>query len=450
MVKTQCKTVQFRDHAITESNEDSNFDKMGSFYGSIVNLNVQHTSPSNNSSDEKVSNMNETVVIETLKTASNDTLMSEDQSDLIISMISDDKEEPLEEEEEEDNDESPVRWRPPTPPKVLESSLKNNSELEPITEASESSPDSGKETETENLTEPVQNFLIKSVLNQSGKTPTPPHLNYIESKSLFKPVVSDLNTTYDFHESPADNEVNETVIIDKNDHDEKVGDSTFVMDSEKVAKLEPRKSLFSPITNHDSLEASPLLPQKWAKSPNFSKSTILNSISKSPNLSIAPVFKSLSPQFEAQSPKLQPEGLELQPESPNLQESFSPNKIHLVQNDDSNSDINEQDGSYTEFLSQKSQNLEILPEAEEGLNATVVISKTEDNFNSTVVLEKHDENTNPNATVVIEEKNEMKSPSLNDGVRKINPAKIAKVSPMVPEKSKGKCDEILIFRYFQN
>ena len=61
--KIQCRSIQFRDHAITESNEDSKYDKMGSFYGNIIDLSAEiiQNSPEIQAPS---ANMNETVVLE--------------------------------------------------------------------------------------------------------------------------------------------------------------------------------------------------------------------------------------------------------------------------------------------------------------------------------------------------------------------------------------------------
>ena len=51
--KMQCSTIQFRDHKITDNDQESVFDKMGNFYGNLLNLDL-----------EERENLNETVVLE--------------------------------------------------------------------------------------------------------------------------------------------------------------------------------------------------------------------------------------------------------------------------------------------------------------------------------------------------------------------------------------------------
>ena len=69
--KMQCSTIQFRDHNITETNQDSVFDKMGTFYGNLLNLD-----------HEEVSNLNETVVMDS---KFNETIMDQ-KSELIVTI----------------------------------------------------------------------------------------------------------------------------------------------------------------------------------------------------------------------------------------------------------------------------------------------------------------------------------------------------------------------------
>merc|ERR1712018_42151 len=98
--KMQCSTIQFRDHNITETNQDSIFDKMGTFYGNLLNLEYQ-----------ELLNLNETVVMES---KFNETI-ADPKTELIVTIEPEnDTEDILEDEVEE----SPVRWRPPTPPKA--------------------------------------------------------------------------------------------------------------------------------------------------------------------------------------------------------------------------------------------------------------------------------------------------------------------------------------------
>ena len=71
-------------------------------------------------------NMNETVVIESKV---NDETFSEDKSELILTLANDNTETGNDTEDEEVEDyNSPLTYRPPTPPKM---SPKNNSEISP-------------------------------------------------------------------------------------------------------------------------------------------------------------------------------------------------------------------------------------------------------------------------------------------------------------------------------
>ena len=117
--KVQCRSIQFRERV--ETNEDTKYDKMGSFYGNIINLssNVHEDSEV----ESPVANMNETVVLE--NKTSDETLIDADRSELILTIVNDKSEHETDDcEEEEEDINSPIPYRPPTPPKM---SPKNNS-----------------------------------------------------------------------------------------------------------------------------------------------------------------------------------------------------------------------------------------------------------------------------------------------------------------------------------
>ena len=128
--KIQCRSIQFRDHAITESNEDSKYDKMGSFYGNIIDLSAEiiQNSPEIQAPS---ANMNETVVLEN-RTA-DETIGIGDKSDLILTILNDPTEAGNDSEEEEEEEfNSPAAFRPPTPPKVSPKNSPKNSVLPDI------------------------------------------------------------------------------------------------------------------------------------------------------------------------------------------------------------------------------------------------------------------------------------------------------------------------------
>lgn len=61
VTKLQCSTVQFRDYNIIETNEDSQFDRLGAFYGSIVDL--DQTMVDNDENNYIATKGNETILM---------------------------------------------------------------------------------------------------------------------------------------------------------------------------------------------------------------------------------------------------------------------------------------------------------------------------------------------------------------------------------------------------
>ena len=86
---------------------------MGSFYGNIIDLSadIQNTPEAQNPPP----NMNETVVLEN---KSADETIGADRSELILTIVNDPTEAGNESEDEVDDYNSPVAYRPPTPPKI--------------------------------------------------------------------------------------------------------------------------------------------------------------------------------------------------------------------------------------------------------------------------------------------------------------------------------------------
>ena len=121
----------------------------------------------------------------------------------------------------------------------------------------------------------------------------------------------------------------------------------------------------------------------------------------------------------------------------------------------------DQNGSYTEILSQKSDvgNVTLPRELDENkenenVNATIIISKNEEiNMNETLIINKEgkESENNFNETIVI---NKEASPAINENLRRgtftMDPTKVAKVSPMVPERVKGKIffNSAVFFQFF--
>ncbi len=183
--RIQCKTIKFREYAITESNEDGNFDKMGSFYGNIVNLSAQVEDD-----ESEKANMNETVVID----KANETRCDE----LIVTIEANDNDEDVEEDDEKEDIVVP---RPPTPPKSSPI-LRDQAAIVKVVDNAEEAED--------NLT---ASHLFKPVLElEDTRTPTPPQLSSIETRRLFRPV-QDLDATFDLNATA--NDANATVVIEK-------------------------------------------------------------------------------------------------------------------------------------------------------------------------------------------------------------------------------------------
>ena len=226
--KMQCSTIQFRDHNITETNQDSIFDKMGTFYGNLLNLEYQ-----------EVLNLNETVVMES---KFNETI-ADPKTELIVTIEPEnDTEDILEDEVEE----SPVRWRPPTPPKA--------------TPPKGAQPSEHEDTSVTNITN-IAAPLFSAVVEGDTRTPTPPMLTSCESRKLFKPIQETLDETFDLNEDSnnktfdvqnnesvtkdleeADLNPNATVVLEKEDN----FNSTVVIepancDLNSTVVLEPRR-----------------------------------------------------------------------------------------------------------------------------------------------------------------------------------------------------------------
>ena len=97
---------------MTENNQETTFDRMGEFYGNIVNLENPVEESENEPSQP---NINETIIIED---KANDTITAaENKSELMVTIPLPDVED-NDDEVEEEVEQSPVRWRPPTPPKA--------------------------------------------------------------------------------------------------------------------------------------------------------------------------------------------------------------------------------------------------------------------------------------------------------------------------------------------
>lgn len=146
MDKFQCCTIQFRDHNLTDTNEDTVFDKLGQFYGKMANL------------DEELQTLNETVVMDS---KFNETI-AESKSELIVTV------EPSNDTviDEIDEYESPVRWCPPTPPKATPPKGSKP-------EISDVAKNFANEDSTTNITAPL---LFSSIIDEDSRTPTPPQL----------------------------------------------------------------------------------------------------------------------------------------------------------------------------------------------------------------------------------------------------------------------------------
>ena len=73
--------VQFRENKITENNQETNYDRLGEFYGNIVNLENLVDEPEN---EPIQANINETIVIEN---KANDTISAtENISELMVTI----------------------------------------------------------------------------------------------------------------------------------------------------------------------------------------------------------------------------------------------------------------------------------------------------------------------------------------------------------------------------
>ena len=73
--------VQFRENKITENNQETTYDRLGEFYGNIVNLENLDEEPENESIQP---NINETIVIEN---RANDTISAaENISELMVTI----------------------------------------------------------------------------------------------------------------------------------------------------------------------------------------------------------------------------------------------------------------------------------------------------------------------------------------------------------------------------
>ena len=73
--------VQFRENKITENNQETTYDRLGEFYGNIVNLENLVEEPENESIQP---NINETIVIEN---RANDTISAaENISELMVTI----------------------------------------------------------------------------------------------------------------------------------------------------------------------------------------------------------------------------------------------------------------------------------------------------------------------------------------------------------------------------
>ena len=110
--KISCVQIQFRENKLCDNNEEDGFDQLGEFYGNLVNLNkpIQDANPAPNAPV----GLNETVVLDS--TRANETIVEKD--DLILTIEQNPDENAEDDDEEEDQGPSPVRWRPPTPPKA--------------------------------------------------------------------------------------------------------------------------------------------------------------------------------------------------------------------------------------------------------------------------------------------------------------------------------------------
>ena len=118
---------------------------MGQFYGKMVNL------------DEEIQTLNETVVMESK--FSDETIL--EKSELIVTIEPERNLDGIEEVEDE-VEESPVRWRPPTPPKATP----------PKGTKIEMSEATSDDTSVTNIVPP----LFTSVIEGDSRTPTPPVL----------------------------------------------------------------------------------------------------------------------------------------------------------------------------------------------------------------------------------------------------------------------------------
>ena len=108
-------------------------------------------------------------------------------------------------EVEEEVEQSPARWRPPTPPKA-------SPKRSPLT-SNESPAVLESEAQIPNLKIVTPTNLFSSVLDvQESHTPTPPQLLTVESSQLFKPIMPDMNTTFDLN-SKDDGNIYSTKLI---------------------------------------------------------------------------------------------------------------------------------------------------------------------------------------------------------------------------------------------
>lgn len=176
---------------------------MGSFYGNIVNLSAELQEDEG----EKVSNMNETVVVD------------KPNDELIVTILQEEANAGQDSDEEEvEQDHKWDKIRSPTPPKAS-----------PRVENTH-----GEDDDQGHLR------LFKAITEEDHKTPTPPQLLSVKSRALFKPI-QDMNATFDLNQDDqnegAEAEVNSTVVLSKDpeeaieEPEASIGNSTIIISS---------------------------------------------------------------------------------------------------------------------------------------------------------------------------------------------------------------------------
>lgn len=235
-----------------ETNEDGKYDPMGSFYGNIVNLSAELQEEES----ERITNMNETVVIE------------KPNDELIVTILQDTNEE----DEDEEDIEQDHKWdkiRSPTPPK-------SSPKIEPAESV---------ENNEEHHHHEVSMPLFKSILEEDHKTPTPPQLMTMKSRALFMPI-QDMNATFDLNQDDvkADDEQNSTFNKEEtNEVFEEMNVNSTIILSPKVDQ-EPTEVINSTIVINQE-------PIEEASETNANSTIIISTASDNVDQGASPVLK---------------------------------------------------------------------------------------------------------------------------------------------------------------